>query len=112
MQTKAKKPFNKRAFTSVAMLISGLMLPFSGLMNHQLQFESLSMQRHFWMTVHNTSAILFVIFAIIHVSFNWRVLFAYVKQKGGIFIKKEGILALIVVISIVSLLSSHVFHVH
>jgi hypothetical protein len=112
MQTKTQKPFNKRAFTSVAMLISGLILPFSGFMNHELQFEPLSIQRHFWMTMHNTSAILFVIFAIIHITFNWRALFAYVKQKGAIFIKKEGILAAIVVILVVSLLSSHVFHVH
>lgn len=112
MQTKTQKQFNKRAFTSVAMLISGLMLPFSGYMNHELQFESLSMQRHFWMTVHNTSAVLFLIFAIIHVSFNGRVLYAYLKQKGAILIKKESILAMIFVISIVSLLSSHVLHLH
>lgn len=112
MQTKKNKAFNKRAFTSVAMLISGLILPFSGFMNHELQFESLTMPRHFWMTVHNTSAVLFVIFAIIHISFNWRVLFAYLKQKRTVLINKESILAVIIVISIVSLLSSHAFHLH
>lgn len=112
MQTKNKKKFNTRAFTSVAMLISGLLLPFSGFMNHDLQLESLSMQRHFWMTVHNTSAVLFVIFAIIHISLNRRVLFAYLKQKRTVLLKRESVLAVIIVISIVSLLSSHVFHLH
>lgn len=41
-QTIKTKRFSKRAFISTAMFISGLILPFSGLMNHNLQFEKLT----------------------------------------------------------------------
>lgn len=34
-----KKQFNKRAFISTALLVSGLSLPLSGFMNHYLQFD-------------------------------------------------------------------------
>ena len=79
-QDVKKKPFNKRAFISIAMFLSGLCLPFSGIMNHNLQFEQLTVERQFWMSVHNTAAILFVIFAILHISYNWRLLINYTKK--------------------------------
>jgi len=106
-----KKSFNKRAFISIATLMSGLCLPFSGIMNHQLQFERLSMERHFWMTFHNISAILFVIFAIIHISYNWRALINYSRKAKEMFISKEALAAFALVVVIVGLFASHVLHV-
>ena len=106
-----KKSFNKRAFVSIAMFITGLVLPVSGIMNHNLQFESLSTERHFWMSVHNMSAFLFTIFAIIHVLYNRRTLMHYAQKIKGIAFSKEAWIAFIVVFFIVGLFSSHVFHV-
>jgi hypothetical protein len=104
------KPFNKRSFISTGLFLSGLILPFTGFMNHYFQFEKLTLDGHFWMTTHNIAGILFVIFSIIHVSYNWRVLLTYVKKAKKVFISKEALTAIVFVIVIVGLVSSHAFH--
>ena len=109
-QNVKKKPFNKRAFISIALFVSGLSLPFSGLMNHKLQFEQLTVERHFWMSVHNSMAILFTILAVIHVSYNWPTLINYMKKAKVIFIRKEALTAIALVIVILGLITLHVFH--
>ncbi len=106
-----KKTFNKRAFVSVALCISGLILPVSGIMNHELQFAGLTMARHFWMSVHNMSAILFVGFLIAHLSFNWKALVHYMKTMKGAVISKETIAALATVVVVVGLFASHALHI-
>ena len=60
-----RKPFNTRAFISTVMFTSGLFLPFSGLMNHILQFEEMTIARHFWMSVHDISGLLFAIILVL-----------------------------------------------
>ena len=110
-QKPNKKTFNKRAFVSIVMFLSGLCLPISGIMNHKLQSDLLSVERHFWMSVHNSAAILFTIFAIIHISYNWKVLVHYTKKVKEISISKEAISAIVLVIIIVGLISSHAFRV-
>lgn len=111
VQELKKKSFNRRAFVSIAMFLSGLCLPFSGFMNHRLQFETLTVERHFWMTVHNVAAILFAIFTIIHISYNWKVLIHYANKAKEITISKEAVAALTLVIIIVGLFSLHAFHI-
>jgi len=107
-----QKLFNKRAIISTALFTSGLFLPISGLMNHVLQFEGLTIARHFWMSVHDISGILFVIFSILHISYNWRALVNYVKKVKNIIISKEALIAIILVFLIVGLFSSHIFHIN
>lgn len=109
-QELKKKTFNRRAFVSVAMFLSGLCLPVSGIMNHKLQFDPLTTERHFWMSVHNSAAILFAVFAIIHISYNRRVLIHYTKRVKEISLSKEAISAFVLVIIVVGLISSHAFH--
>jgi NAD-dependent dihydropyrimidine dehydrogenase PreA subunit len=103
--------FNKRAFVSVVMFASGLALPFSGYMNHSLQFDLLSTGRHFWMSVHNASALLFAIFAVLHIIYNRRALVNHIKRIKSISIKKEALLAFALVIFVVGLISLHALHV-
>ncbi len=112
MNSSTERPFNKRALISIAMFISGLLLPVSGLMNHILQYELPSRSRHFWMTVHNSSAILFAIFTVLHISLNWRPLMLYIKKMKEITVSREAITAFLLVIFIVGLFVSHVFHVN
>ena len=108
MEQKSKnKTFNKRAFVSVVMFLAGLCIPVSGLMNHNLQLEPMTVQRHFWMSVHNSAAILFAVFALIHIFYNWRVLVHYLKKVKEISISKEAITAFALVMIIVGLISSH-----
>ena len=108
---KEKVKFNKRAFVSIAMLISGLLLPVSGIMNHNLQFEMLTPQRHFWMSVHNMSASLFTIFTVIHVILNRKALKNYITKVKKVVISKEAAIAFALIIFVVALFSTHAFHV-
>jgi hypothetical protein len=110
METTQDK-FNKRAFVSVAMFTAGLALPFSGYMNHLTQFDAMTVERHFWMSVHDASALLFAIFAVLHVIYNWNALVRHIKRIKSISIKKEALLALALVILIVGFVSLHAFHV-
>ncbi len=106
-----KRPFNLRAFTSIALLISVSLLPVSGIMNHQLQFDLLTPARHFWMSVHNMSATLFVAFAVIHVSLNWRALTHYAMKVKGVMLSREALVAFVVIICVVGVFAPHAFHV-
>jgi hypothetical protein len=111
-QIVKKRPFNKRAFISTALFVSGLSLPFTGFMNHSLQFDKLSVARHFWMSAHDVAGILFVLFVILHISYNWRVLLNYAKKAKEKFVSKETLTAIAIVILVVGLISSHAFHVN
>jgi hypothetical protein len=111
-QVQKKKPFNKRAFISTALFVSGVSLPITGFMNHSLQFGSFSIARHFWMSAHDVAGILFVLFAIVHISYNWRLLLNYAKKAKEKFISKETLAAIALVIIVVGLISSHVFHIN
>ena len=110
-QNVIQKPFNKRALISTTLFTSGLILPISGLMNHVLQFEGLTIARHFWMSVHDIAGVLFVIFSILHISYNWRALINYLKKVKDSIISKEALIAIILVFIIVGLFSSHAFHI-
>lgn len=110
-QVTKEKPFNKRSFISTALLVSGLSLPFTGFMNHYFQFDGLTLERHFWMSAHDIAGILFVIFSILHISYNWRVLLSYAIKSKEMLISKETLTAIVFVIMIVGLVSSHAFHI-
>lgn len=110
-QDVKKKQFNKRAFISTALLVSGLSLPLSGFMNHYLQFDNLSAERHFWMSAHDISGILFVLFSILHISNNWKVLLSYAKKAKEVYLSKEALTAIVFVVLIVGIVSSHAFHI-
>ncbi|MCE1164278.1 MAG: DUF4405 domain-containing protein [Bacteroidetes bacterium] len=102
--------FNKSAFVSVAMCTAGLALPFSGYMNHVFQFDALTVGRHFWMSVHNASAVLFAVFALFHIIYNRHSLIRYIKSIKSISIKKEALLAFALVVFIVCIISMHALH--
>jgi hypothetical protein len=110
MDNTQTKKFNRRAFITIAMFMSGLVLPFSGLMNHRLQFYALTTARHFWMSVHNTAAVMFIFFTIFHLSYNWRSLLKYSKNIGAVIISKEAIIAILIVLILVGMFSLHTLH--
>jgi uncharacterized alpha/beta hydrolase family protein len=105
------KPFNKRAFISIVILLSGVLLVASGIVNHKLAFRAFTPTRHFWMAVHNMSALIFTICVSIHVSYNWKVLTRHANKLKSMVISKEAIWAIILVAGVVGLVSSHVLHV-
>jgi|GEM_PF-608171 len=107
---EADKKFNKRAFVSAGMFISGIGLPFSGLMNHYLGFERLTAARHAWMSAHNIQGLLFLFFAIWHIKNNWKPLLNIVRQHSGKIISREALFAALIVFGFLGLFVMHVFH--
>jgi hypothetical protein len=72
------------------------------------------MFEHFLMSVHNMSALIFLIAVLIHISLNWKSLMKYIATKTEEYFqfRKEMIIALFAVVLIVGLFSSHALHVH
>lgn len=108
MEIKRKK-FNKRAFISIAMLVSGFGLPFSGVMNHVYQLEPVTQGRHFWMSIHNMSGLLFTIFCVWHIILNRRLIINHISKFKGYFLSKEAIIATGFVMFLILLVTLHVF---
>ncbi len=106
---KVNSKFNKRAFFSIGMLATGLMLPVSGLINHNLGFEPLSVSRHFWMSVHNISGIMFTVFAVYHAVYNRQAIMHYAVKVRGLLVTKEALTAISLVIIITSFFALHAF---
>jgi ferredoxin len=111
MDTKTgKREFNRRGFISLSMFIAGLILPVSGLLNHQLGFMGMTQERHFWMAVHNSAAAMFVILGVLHVVQNWKALVHHAKAIRDRVISKEAVAAVGVVCLTVALIASHALH--
>jgi uncharacterized iron-regulated membrane protein len=110
--TIAAKPFNRRAFVSLTLLLSGLLLPFSGYMNHLLAFRPLTEERHFWMAVHNSAGILFMLCAITHITGNRHSIARYAKKMQSALVSKEAMFAAMLVLGVVGFFAAHVFLVN
>lgn len=108
---ETQKKFNKRAFVSVGIFISGIGLPFSGLMNHSLGFDPLTVERHFWMTVHNVLGFFFTFFAVWHVMLNWKALLNHMKKVSGILVSREAVYAISIVLFFLTIMIFHSLHV-
>ena len=95
------------------MLFSFILLPLSGIPLHfsRTAIEP-SMLEHYLMSVHNVSALIFLIAAGVHLSLNWSALTRYVAAKTEEYFhfKKEMVIALLAVLVIVALFSSHALH--
>ena len=107
-----RKQFNKRAFLAAAMCMSALFLPVSGFMNHALQSAPWSTARHFWMAIHNMSALLFSIVLLWHVMVNRKALGRYVRSVPARIPGKEALLGAAVVVGAVGIFSLHAFQQH
>ncbi len=109
-----QQALNRRALTSLFMLFSFLLLPLSGIPLHFSRTEAEpGVLEHFLMSVHNISALIFLIATVIHLTFNWNAITKYIVTKTSEYFRfrKELILALAIIIAIVGLFSSHALHV-
>ncbi len=114
MNETTKQPMNKRALTSMFMFFSFIILPLSGV---SLHFSKTStgegVIEHLLMSIHNMSALIFLIAVVLHLILNWNALIKYVATKTSEYFhfKKEMIVALGTVLVIVGLFSSHALHI-
>jgi hypothetical protein len=114
MNNSTKQPMNTRALTSMFMFFSFVLLPLSGIPLHfTIGSDGAEVLEQFIMSVHNVSAIIFIISALIHLSLNRVALMKYITTKTSEYFRfrKEMIIALTSVLIIVGLISSHVFHI-
>jgi len=110
----ARKRFNTRAFTSIYLVTSGLFITLTGIIlylappgrvAHWVEWRLLGMTKEQWQAVHTIFAFLFVLAAILHLYFNWKIFWGYLKERvrGGIHLKKEIAAASVLTLAIFAL---------
>jgi hypothetical protein len=109
---KTGKRLNARAFTAMMMVMSGLGLPLTGVMNHAYGFAPLSVGRHAWMSAHNALGVLFAGFSIWHIVLNRRAVWNHLRSTASHIpaMSREAMLAGAVVAITLLLFVGHTFH--
>ncbi len=107
------RAFNHRAFVAMVMAFSCLGLPVTGIVNHFYGFDPLSVERHAWMSAHNTLGFLFVLFSIWHVVLNRKALCSHSRSTAARLpsVSREAMLAGSAVAVMLALFVGHAFHV-
>ncbi len=114
MTSAISQPMNRRALTSMFMFFSFICLPLSGIPLHYVRGGDFSTLEHWLMSVHNMAATIFIVATITHLVLNWKALSRYMVEKTVEFFtfKREMIIAVLVVVVIVGIFSSHALHGH
>jgi hypothetical protein len=114
MNMVEKQSLNKRSLNVLIMLFSFSLLPFSGIMIHSTHgMSEREPIRHFAMSIHNLSAIIFLITCLVHLFVNRKPMFKYLSEKTPYYsrFKREAVIALAIVFTLVGFFSMHAFHV-
>ena len=82
MNTAANSTFSARAFVACMAVCTGVSLPFTGLANHILGFDPLTMERESWMAAHNVMGLLFAVFVTWHIILNRRALAHHIRAAA------------------------------
>ena len=109
--TEKKKQFKIRAFTAMMMLwsfvlesISGIVLYFvpPGRVANWTNWKLCGLTKHGWGAVHTILGYVFLIFAILHIYFNWKPILSYIKRKikGGMRMRAEMTVSVVVTLLI------------
>ena len=100
ISARAKPRFGLRAFTSLLLSMSFLVLCASGVVlfltprgrtANWTGWTMLGLDKHEWAALHVNNSILFIVIAITHLVLNWSVLLSYIRKRrvAGINRKKE-----------------------
>lgn len=87
-------------------------MDFQVILNHFLAFDTLTVERHAWMSAHNVLGLLFLLFAVFHIFFNWKGLMKYIKNSISFIISREALVALSLIVFFLVLIVSHAYHVN
>lgn len=104
-----KKKFKFRAFTALIMLwsliietVSGVVLYIvpPGRIAHWTNWELWSLNKEGWEAIHTIFGYLFLIFACIHIYYNWKSILNYVRKKikAGLRMKIELVTSLLLIV--------------
>ncbi|NOZ12056.1 MAG: DUF4405 domain-containing protein [Acidobacteria bacterium] len=111
---RKKKSFRLRAYVSVFLGFSGLLLLVSGLVlyiappgrvAHWVNWRFLAATKEQWIALHTVLSFLFVGIGIWHLVYNWKPFIHYLKEKGRSMFhwKRESAIALVTVLLIAAL---------
>ncbi len=109
--TEKKKQFKIRAFTAMMMLwsfvlesISGIVLYFvpPGRVANWTNWKLWGLTKHDWAAVHTILGYVFLIFALLHIYFNWKPILSYIKRKihGSLRMRTEMTVSVVVTLLI------------
>ncbi len=102
---RTERKFNWRGTASllaavsfVVMTVTGVVLYASpqGRVAHWADWRVAGLDKEQWGAVHTTSSLLFMIAAIVHLYFNWRVFLHYIRVASRFNLKKEMVVTLVV----------------
>jgi hypothetical protein len=79
MKSDNKKTFNKRSIVSITLFILFILLPISGKMIEIMGNNPEA--KYIWGGIHYLLGLLFTIFGIFHIIYNWEMLKQYIKKK-------------------------------
>ncbi len=106
------KKFDKRAFTSIGLLITAIILPVSIFLRHTPAFENSEQSHHLFTSVHSTAGVLFIIFFVFHLKFNWKAFKKYLSSDQKILPKKEAFVSIAFVVVVITLISTWHYLIH
>jgi hypothetical protein len=106
--------FRWRAFVTFYVTLSFLLLAVSGIVlyvappgrvAHWTHWTLGGLDRESWQALHTVLAMLFVLAGAVHLYFNWRVLWSYLRSRlaAGVHLKREITLALAATLAVVAL---------
>ncbi len=103
--------FDKRALTSVSLAAVSILLPLSIFLPHTPIFEHSEKTEHLFISIHATAGLVFTILLVIHLILNRKALKKYFIHEKQSSIRKDGIIASVVVILIIILLSTYEYFI-
>ena len=98
-----KKTFKTRSFLSIGAFLFFIILTFSGIGLHKLDYQAATFSLIYLKTLHTISAVGFLIFSIGHIWKNWKAIKSYMSGTTKKIMSKElfiGIVLLILVLVI------------
>ncbi|MDR1583493.1 MAG: DUF4405 domain-containing protein [Prevotellaceae bacterium] len=109
-----KKSFNSRAFVSIVTLFFFISLVVSGIMLQITDHQSYTFGIVYWHVMHNFSAVVFLVFALVHIVCNGKMLKSYLVRAKSIINKEliAGLILLIIILLGCWLLSEHLVQLH
>jgi hypothetical protein len=108
-----RRPFSIRAFTSLLLALSMLVMAFAGVMLYLsprgrvanwTDWTLIGLGKEQWAGLHMNASLLFVVAAVLHLVLNWSIFFRYLKKKtaAGLQMKRELALAALIAIACVA----------
>jgi hypothetical protein len=111
---RTKKLFNVRAFISIVTLLFFMSLAISGVMLQVTDHQPPDFGVVYWHVMHNLSAIVFLVFASVHIVRNGKALKCYIAKAKNAISREliAGLILLIIILSGCWLLSEHLARLH